>query len=354
MFAGCGGTTEGLKWAGFHVRAAAEFDSIAASTYAVNHPEVELLEEDLREVSRDTIAKVAGVAVGETAVVVGCPPCQGFSTHRLKDSGAGDPRNELVDVFADHVLALQPPFFVFENVPGLLRQSASPWPVVRDRLEQNGYRVIDGTLESADYGVPQRRKRLVALGCRAGSTGLRLPEPTHADPTRGRPPDPHLLPWRTVRDAIEGLPPPVSDRNGHDPLHYLSRHTDSSLRRFAAIPKDGGSRRDLPRALQLRCHENHNGHRDVYGRLWWDRPATTITSGCTQPSKGRFLHPERDRGLTLREAARLQGFPDHYKFEGTKQQIALQIGNAVPPPLSYAIGLAIRDVLSGESTLTRT
>jgi DNA (cytosine-5)-methyltransferase 1 len=135
------------------------------------------------------------------------------------------------------------------------------------------------------------------------------------------------------------------ERSPTDHLHFAPVHSAESLARFAATPKNGGSRQSLPPDLVLACHQSHNGHRDVYGRLRWDRPSGTITAGCTQPSKGRFLHPEQDRGLTLREAARLQGFPDSYRFFGTKQQIALQIGNAVPPPLALSLAQAICSTL---------
>jgi len=352
LFAGCGGASLGFRNAGFEVRAAVELDPIAASTYSANHTQVTPLVGDIRQFPASLILQSARLQKGECTVVLGCPPCQGFSTHRLHGSGSDDPRNELVEVFAERVIDVRPLFFVFENVPGLMRQTGSPWPAVRAKLCESGYRVVEDLLNAADYGAPQRRKRLVAVGCRMEGVDPTLPEPTHGKPKPDRPSNGVKHPWLTVRDAIENLKTLANGETSGDPLHYAPKHTDDSLARFAAIPKDGGSRRELPENLKLKCHSDHEGHRDVYGRLWWDKPATTITAGCTQPSKGRFLHPEQDRGLTLREAARLQGFPDSYVFTGSKQEIALQIGNAVPPPLAYAVGLAIRRMLSPVEALS--
>ena len=349
LFAGPGGTSLGFRNAGFDIRAAVEADAAAARSYSRNHPEATCLAEDIRDVPPAQILDAADLGASECAAIIGCPPCQGFSTHRLRGMGAADPRNELVEVFAEFVAVIRPAFFVFENVPGLMKHVDSPWAAAKAVLEAKGYRIIEDVLNAADFGVPQRRRRITAIGCRLPEVELLFPQKTHGDPRKGD----ALPPWRTVRDAIGDLPPLANgERLPIDTLHYAPRHTKESLERFALIPHDGGSRRSLPAHLQLTCHEHHEGHRDVYGRLWWDRPAGTITGGCTQPSKGRFLHPEQDRGLTLREAARLQSFPDSYELEGTKQQIALQIGNAVPAPLAYAIGLAVKAALSQAAQAT--
>ena len=339
LFAGCGGASLGFKDAGFDVRVAVELDPVAGASYQANHPGTRLILEDISNLSADEILQAANLQPGECTVVIGCPPCQGFSTHRLRAAGRNDPRNELVSIFADRILEIRPAFFLFENVPGLLRQHTAPWFEAKARLESGGYRLVERVIEAADYGIPQRRKRLTAIGCRLPSAEIALPPATHADPRKRT----DLPAWRTVEDAIRRFPPLANgERSATDPLHYAARHDEQSLRRFALIPRDGGSRSSLPAELQLKCHARHNGHKDVYGRLWWKRPASTITGGCTQPSKGRFLHPEQDRGLTLREAAALQGFPDDYIFHGTKQQIALQIGNAIPPPLAKSVAQMIR------------
>jgi len=342
LFAGCGGASLGFKQAGFVLKAAVELDPITCRSYADNHPEAALLINDIKLLSAQDILDKAGLDVGQCTVVLGCPPCQGFSRHRLKDSGFGDPRNPLVTVFAEMVISMLPAFFVFENVPGILKIRKSPWHASKERLTASGYNIVEGVVDAADYGVPQRRRRFTAIGCRLPAVIVDIPPKTHSDPREGG-----VLPsWRTVRDAIGDLPPLGNgEQGGNDPLHCASTHSQATLNRFRYIPHDGGSRSSLPHEMQLDCHKRHSGHLDVYGRLWWDKVANTVTGGCTRPSKGRFLHPDQDRGITLREAARLQGFPDDYRFEGNKQQIALQIGNAVPPPLALAIALSLKIAL---------
>ena len=338
LFAGPGGASLGFRRAGFDIRAAVEADRTAAESYARNHPDTPLLTDDIRGLWAAQILSAARLEVGECSVVIGCPPCQGFSTQRLRGAGSDDPRNGLVLVFAELINSIRPEFFIFENVPGLLRRADCPWTAAKRILEQD-YRIRERVLNAADYGIPQRRLRLTAIGSRLPVVRVRFPQRTHRDPRKPG----TLPPWKTVRHAIGDL---ARLENGSgseaDPLHSAPHHRGATLRRFAAIPRDGGSRNSLPEELQLECHRQHDGHRDVYGRLSWDKPAGTITGGCTQPSKGRFLHPEQHRGLTLREAARLQGFPDTYTFSGAKQQIALQIGNAVPPDLAYAVARSVQ------------
>ena len=337
LFAGCGGASLGFKSAGFEVLFGVEMDPTSARTYAENHSEVPLFVADIRSLDPDNVLGSLGLCPEEVTVVLGCPPCQGFSAHRTGRMTTADPRNELVTVFGRWVVQLQPLFFVFENVPGVERQDPSVWEQTLSCLREAGYTIAKDIVEAADFGVPQRRQRLVALGTRIPGVYPRLPSVTHSGQNM-RP----LRAWVTVRQAIGDLPPLESGESWPgDFMHRAPQHSGQSLRRFAAIPPDGGSRDSLPAKLQLRCHKEHDGHRDVYGRLRWDAPASTITAGCTQPSKGRFVHPEQHRGLTLREAARLQGFPDSYRFKGTKQQVAAQIGNAVPPQLAYALGTAV-------------
>lgn len=336
LFAGCGGATLGFKAAGFWVAAAVEIDPTSAGTYARNHPEVRVFTDDIRDLDVSTVLSACHLNKGDCGVLIACPPCQGFSTHRRGRGGEEDPRNDLVKVFADWVVAIRPHFFVFENVPEV--KDLNLWIQVKQELEDQDYKIVQGLVEAADYGVPQRRKRFLAIGSRMGNDSLDLPQANFgkfgwATPKR---------PWKTVRDAIEDLPVLRSGEiDEADTMHAAPRHTAVSLERFAHIPRDGGSRRDLPEYLELACHQGHDGHKDVYGRLWWDKPSGTITGGCTQPSKGRFLHPQEDRGLTLRESARIQSFPDWYRFKGAKQQIAAQIGNAVPHLLASSVAFSI-------------
>jgi DNA (cytosine-5)-methyltransferase 1 len=348
IFAGCGGATLGFRNAGFEIRAAVELDSVACSTYRMNHSEVNLLECDVRRLTADQILSAANLESGQTTVLLGCPPCQGFSRHRLKGAGLNDPRNSLVNIFAELVTAMSPPFFVFENVPGIIKSAASPWYSAKKMLMDIGYHITEGIIDAVNYGVPQHRRRFAAVGCRLPSVNMSLPPKTY------RPPKEHsnLPVWRTVRDAIGELPPLGNgEASPDDLLHHVPTHKDTTLERFRLIPHNGGSRSSLPPEMQLNCHRGYRGHLDVYGRFFWDKPANTVTGGCIQPSKGRFLHPDQDRALSLREAARLQGFPDDYQFKGNKQQIALQIGNAVPPPLACALALGIKEVLARQQLL---
>ena len=348
LFAGCGGASLGFKQAGFKILSAVEFDHVAASTYAANNPNTKLFVNDIRYLSAQDILDGANTKVGNCTAVIGCPPCQGFSRHRLKGAGQNDPRNSLPTFFGELISTIRPTCFVFENVPGILQANTSPWYPVRDKLTNAGYKITEGIINAVDYGIPQTRRRFVAIGCRLSEINVTLPLKTHRRPTEGG----SLPPWRTVRNAIGDLSPLENGRHSSDDvLHHAPVHSEPTIRRFQCIPRDGGSRNSLPVEMQLNCHRGYKGHSDVYGRLYWDRPANTLTGGCNQPSKGRYLHPDQDRAITLREAARLQGFPDSFQFIGNKQQVALQVGNALPPPLAFAIASSIKELLIGRGSV---
>jgi len=348
LFAGCGGASLGFKRAGFSILAAVESDDTASSSYTANHPEAVLFTEDIRRLSAYEILCKANTNIGRCTVVIGCPPCQGFSQHRLKGAGLNDPRNSLVNIFAELVSAMFPPFFVFENVPGIIRSAESPWYSAKKMLLDIGYHIAEDIIDAVDYGLPQHRRRFAAVGCRLPTVNIVMPPRTHRPPKENS----NLPVWRTVRNVISELPPlGNAEVSTDDPLHYAPTHKATTLKRFELIPQDGGSRSSLPPEMQLNCHRGYRGHLDVYGRLFWDKPANTLTGGCIQPSKGRFLHPNQNRALSLREAARLQGFPDDYQFKGNKQQIAMQIGNAVPPPLALALALSIKETLPKQQPL---
>src|SRR5581483_8379026 len=194
-----------------------------------------------------------------------------------------------------------------------------------------GYPVRAGleVLDAVDYGVPQRRRRLVMLAVEGAVVPFA----------------PAIAQRSTVEEAIGDLP--AAGSSG-DPLHDLAEHRSPEVKaRIAAIPKNGGSRTDLGKAAQLACHRKTDGFKDIYGRMAWSKPAPTITSGCVNPSKGRFLHPEEDRAITLREAALLQGFPAGYTFslDRGKFAAAAMIGNALPPPFVEAHARQIRQAL---------
>lgn len=337
LFAGCGGGSIGFQQAGFEIVGAVEIDEDAAAAYAQNVG-IRALVRDIREVTGDDLLAGTGLGVGELTLLFGCPPCQSFTILRrgAEETAADGIRNSLPWQYTRLVEELRPRHIAFENVPGLVD------PRWRDRfdellakLEQLGYRCKWDVLDAADYGVPQRRRRVVVVGSRLVEPVL--PAPTHAASCKDG-----LPAHRTVRDAIgDMLPLEPGEADPQDPLHRARRHSDLAVRRLRAVP-EGGGRMNLPPELQLACHKDHPGHYDIYGRMWWDRVAPTLTSGCTNVTKGRFGHPKQDRAITLREALLLQGFPPGATVTGTNgDTMALQVGNAVPPPLTAALGRTI-------------
>jgi len=326
LFCGCGGLTLGLKKAGFTVLVAVDIDPLSLKTYRANHPEVVTWEIDIRELKTSALMKKLNLRKGDLDLLAGCPPCQGFSTMRTLNGARAveDPRNDLLFEFQRFVEELEPKAVMMENVPGLARDRR--FDEFYRFMKVLGYKGEPRILNAADYGVPQRRRRLIYMA------GLESPIP-YAPPEKEK---------KTVRDAIGGLP--KAGESG-DPLHDLpERRTRKVIEFIKRIPKDGGGRTDLPEEDQLECHKNCDGFKDVYGRMAWDEPAPTITSGCFNPSKGRFLHPDEDRAVTMREAALLQGFPREYKFPYTnnKTAIAWMIGNALPPPFIAAHAHQVR------------
>lgn len=315
LFSGCGGMTQGLKDAGFEVLGAVEIDHQSVETYTANHQEVPVWITDIRELHPWALMSKLNLAEGDLDLLAGCPPCQGFSTMRTLNGArvVRDPRNDLLAEFQRFVDVLRPKTVMIENVPGLARDSS--FEQFCEFMEGVGYKGKHSILNAVDYGVPQRRRRLIYLAGKAG----RIP---FAEPVQDK---------LTVRDAIGDLP--KAGLSG-DPVHDMpERRTASVKALIGRIPKDGGSRTDLPQEDQLDCHIKCNGFKDVYGRMAWGKPAPTITSGCFNPSKGRFLHPVENRAITMREAALLQGFPRDYRFPstGNKAALAAMIGNALPP-----------------------
>jgi DNA (cytosine-5)-methyltransferase 1 len=315
LFAGCGGLTCGLKLAGFRVVGAVEMARLPAATYRENHPNVSVKDVDIRTIDPEAWMKELGLNAGQLDLLAGCPPCQGFSTLRTNNGARSnrDRRNNLVREIVRLVDAFQPKAILMENVPGL--RSKAVFKEFVNELEALGYIPKEDIHDVAKYGVPQRRRRLVL----AAGRGFAIPFPNEVEG------------MKTVRDAISMLPAAGS---GSEYWHDRpERRTPLMMRRIKATPKDGGSRTAWPKDLWLECHKDTDGFKDVYGRMKWDAPAPTITGGCFNPSRGRFLHPEENRGITLREAALLQTFPPGYRFplHASKQEVALMIGNAIPP-----------------------
>lgn len=346
LFSGAGGTGLGFKQAGFEIIGAIEIDLHAATTYEKNLG-ISVEQTDIRELSPKTFREKLRFKRKQLDVMVGCPPCQGFTRMR-NDKGANDKRNDLVLRYLDYIKEFMPRFAVFENVPGLIRtgHGRKYFKDLVDGLEELGYEAVWYEIDAVSYGVPQYRKRVIVVAARDHEHPP-FPKETHGPPDDERVTEGTLEQWLTVRDAIGNDEYPAieagenGEQKGKYPNHVAANTGSSVLSFIKMVPANGGSRTDVEEQRWLDCHKNHNGHKDVYGRIAWDRPANTITTGCTNPSKGRFVHPSQDRAITAREAAVLQGFPPDYRFYGYKH--AEQIGNAVPPPLAYAIANVLRD-----------
>lgn len=315
LFAGCGGLSFGLKEAGFSVIGAVELDFNAAATYKKNHRKGSLLCQDIRKVEPELWMGELGLKAGELDLLAGCPPCQGFSTLRTRNGAKrnADRRNTLARQMLRFVTVFRPKAVMMENVPGL--RDRQVFNEFRKGLKELGYKVNWDVKDVRFYGVPQRRRRLILLA----GLGFEIPF-AH-----------ELEKFKTVRQAIHGLP---QAGNSGDPLHDFPEARSEKVRNLISrIPKDGGSRLALPKEEQLPCHQECDGFKDIYGRMAWDKVSPTITSGCFNPSKGRFLHPEEDRCITMREAALLQSFPARFKVPKfvNKTDVALMLGNALPP-----------------------
>ncbi|WP_081996438.1 DNA cytosine methyltransferase [Luteibacter sp. 9133] len=349
LFAGAGGFSLGAIDAALNVVAAVELNSRAARTYKVNLSTkygVTLYERDITAL--DPLEVVRAHFSSRTKkcdVVLGGPPCQGFSVHRINGAGVKDPRNELILRYFDYVHALRPKVFLMENVPGIL------WPRHKDFLDAfyeaasaSGYRTLAPVIVDArDYGVPQRRKRVFILGIRE-DVQLSLtwpPRPTHHDPAI-EPSRKRMKPWVPASTVFN-----KSIRKA-DPNNIHMNHSAELVEVFRATPKNGGSRHQSGRLLA--CHDGHSGHNDVYGRIDPEIAGPTMTTACINPSKGRFVHPTEHHGITVRHAARFQTFPDWFEFQGGLIAAGEQVGNAVPAKLAATLLREIKSALRKSST----
>jgi len=335
LFSGAGGLTLGLKQAGFNVLAGVEIEKIPASTFKLNHPDVHCFNKDIRHLGAAELLKTIGLKKGELDLLAGCPPCQGFSTLRTRKKAIAvtDDRNDLLFEFLRIVEAIAPRAIMMENVPALAKDQRMQ--TFLKRISTLGYKVGRKNVrveDASDYGVPQRRNRMILLASKAGQ----IKEAEKTDKI-------------TVRQCLEAVQlAPVGEMG--DPLHdhkpNRAPHVAEIIRN---IPKDGGSRMSLPDHLVLKCHKDKkDGFRDVYGRMSWDKVSPTMTGGCGNPSKGRYLHPEEDRAISLREAALFQTFPDDYQFDLSegRGKVALMIGNALPPEFIRRHAIQISNALS--------
>lgn len=345
LFAGAGGLSLGFAKERFDTVAAVELSREASATYSSNHAGVSMWTGDISDWLKTS-------DVPRADIVIGGPPCQGFSN--LGARRVRDPRNALWRRYVDTLTLVRPRYFVLENVADFL--NSGQFRDLKRETHRSGrlseYRIEAAVLNAAEFGVPQVRKRAVVLGSHRDVPALGTPVGHLA----GRPEQ-----WATVRDAIGDLSSEVAGidlpegphRLGssrpfrtHE-LHLGRRPTQLSLDRYAAIP-EGGNRYNLPEHLLAECWKtHHDGSGDVMGRLHWDRPSVTIRTEFWKPEKGRYLHPVADRPITHLEAARLQGFPDEYLWHGSKTEIGRQIGNAVPFKLAQAIAVHLEGHLEG-------
>ena len=303
--------------------------------------EIEFFEEDILQLSPNTVMDEGGLAPGDCELLLGGPPCQGFSSHRLGKSGVGDPRNALLYRYFHFVEAIRPQMFLLENVPGMLQPKHAEYLSTFLKLASEiGYSVSSPILLNArDFGIPQNRKRVFIVGYDPNSLDFNIPwppHPTHGDPQKLSDRGP-LLPWRTAQDAFRANARPA------DPNDVHMQHREELIKVFRSTPANGGSRSQSSRVLP--CHEKHNGHKDVYGRIDPSKPSPTMTTACINPSKGRFVHPTEHHGITARQAARLQTFPEDFDFEGGLMAAGIQIGNAVPVALAEFVTFRLKGVL---------
>jgi DNA (cytosine-5)-methyltransferase 1 len=385
LFAGCGGLSAGLEEAGLDIRWAAEIDRDAASTYGATHGRsVKVWNEDVNKLLKRCADRERGTPQPEEVdLLCGGPPCQGFSGYN-RYRGPEDPRNSLVETFIAFAEFLRPRYVLMENVPGMLQmQNGKVARLLLQTLEGLGYKTAMGILQAGHYGLPQNRWRVFILAARANERLPSFPEPTHAFPRTTlfgatafrdcviKPVDDSqgffssLKPHSTVGDAISDLPK-ISNGGGSECARYtlparsayqrklraktkvLSNHQADNhgpvmMPRIRAIPKrPGAGWLDLPESLKplnlLRHGDNRYPNR--FGRLWWSGTFNTIVS-LPYPYWGRFIHPEQDRVISVRECARAQSLPDRMTFTGSVKSKYQQVGNAVPPLLARAIGKEI-------------
>ena len=342
-FAGAGGFSLGAIAAGFEVCAAVENDHHASRTYGngvknKTARKIKVFQNDIMKLSPHRVLDDSGLVAGRCDLLLGGPPCQGFSSHRLASAGVDDPRNALLLRYFEYIATVRPRVFLLENVPGLLQPKHAPYLQSFLRMAKEHDYDINGPrlLNARDFGVPQNRKRVFILGCDRSRLIDVLnwpPAPTHHDPNRMKTLGP-VRPYRTASDAFRSL------RRKDDPNDIHMKHGEVLVEVFKSTPANGGSRAQSNRVLP--CHEAHNGHKDVYGRIDPSRPSPTMTTACINPSKGRFVHPTEHHGITARQAARLQTFPDEFDFQGGLMAAGIQIGNAVPVLLAEALCRTIR------------
>ncbi|MFN4095381.1 MAG: DNA cytosine methyltransferase [Sphingomonas sp.] len=340
-FSGAGGMSLGLRDAGFDVRLAFDINTAAIETYNRNiAPHGHVL--DATMVSGAQLLEMANMGEERLDLLSGGPPCQGFSKQRRGAHLLEDERNRLVLEFARIVIETRARSFIFENVE-IFGQKRGGDLILEIRERLSSYNIFTFFVCSSEFGLAQRRGRFIMIGI---------------DKEEGRvfPLLEKVVGRRSIRDVIGHLPPPPDDCSEHPdyPNHLKCRITRENEERFAHVPPGGGWQ-DIPMHLRLPCHQvvdvRSGGWPDVYGRLEWEGQCPTLTAGFDSFTRGRYGHPEQNRSLTLREGALLQGFPEQFRFVGTRHDVRLQIGNAVAPPVARAAGEAVKRVLNRSNEL---
>lgn len=362
IFSGCGGVSCGLTLAGFKVKAAVEIEQSAIDTYRNYEPlkKVNVIHDDICNLSGKEILKAAKLNEDDIYLLAGCPPCQSFSRQNPENKNkTEEERKKLLFEFLRIIEEITPPFLLMENVPGI--ESDFNKGILEEFLNRlsKQYKVIHNILNAANYGVPQLRKRFVLHAVRLDiqkelaqcGFEFELPQATHSQNGNDG-----LKQWKTVREAIDDLPPIKAGEefpdNGIIHNHKCANLSETNIKRMKIIRENGGSRTCLPDNLTLKCHKKKDddgnifsGHSDVYGIMDPDKPSPTMTGGCLCYSKGRYGHYEQDRAISIREAARLQTFPDDFVFSNSLTAAALQIGNAVPINLVKASGYVLKQAM---------
>lgn len=328
FFCGCGGTSAGLRAAGMTIAAAVDFDAEAAATYRANFPGTMFFERDIRRVSPEEVRDA--VAGDGPLLVSACAPCQPFSSLRGSEAKVNRRDKTLLLRLLPFIEHLDPELVFIENVPGIQAvKGSSAWARFRRALERAGYEVDWDVIDCKRYGVPQRRRRLILMASKLDP--ITLPPATHG---------PDGLPYSTVGEWIGELPAIKAGETHSDVANHRAGALGKlSLKRIQAL-EEGQGRHDWPEELRLRCHDDHRGHSDVYGRMSMDGQAPVLTTKCTSLSNGRFGHPVQDRAISVREAACLQTFPHTFSFEGNLRSATRQVGNAVPVLLAQRVGEA--------------
>ena len=367
LFSGAGGLSVGFEQAGFNLLAANDFDKCAAATYQLNHPRTRFLFGPIERLTQQDLLEAAGLRRGDLDVLVGGPPCQAFSIYNHQ-RGLQDERSGLFRHYLRIVSGLMPRFVVIENVTGIKSVSGGQAVnEIRTELRSLGYHVDSRTLKAEEYGVPQERRRIFFLGSRDGCE-VQWPRPTNTAEydmmatLRG------LGPLVTVSEAIGDLPP-LDIGAGSEEMAYTSGAKSKyqrllragahqvfnhiapqlapiNIERMSYIPQ-GGSWRDLPYHLLPAGMKlaRRSDHTKRYGRLHPDRQASTILTKCDF-HWGAYIHPEQDRTITVREAARFQSFPDSFRFLGSRVKQYKQVGNAVPPIVAQAVAGAVLSMMT--------